>query len=354
MKIVTYSDAQFNNWKEFSRILPNGRNSRLQDQLNAQNEVFENCISINAHLLIHTGDLFESLTEKIDKVTFLTVYDKFVEFSKSGVVVVLIVGNHDWLDRTEKEHILEPFKEIQNIIVVDAPRVEQVGDTSFCFLPYTKVELTEKIVELARISRNSERRYLFTHQGGIQGAKVGPRDTILKGDYSLIDFKVGNFDLVFNGHYHKPQTMGNNFIIVGSLVQKDFGEREDNKGFWVLDTETRAALFTENTSPKFYKMELRKGEKFSLPEKFSIDKDFLWLITEEALVTEESIIKELLEGSRVRIDIEISRLRQKPRTEISINMGIEEQLTSYVNYSKTDLNKGKLVGIGVDKWKRSQ
>ena len=353
MKAIVYSDAQFNPWKEFSRILPNGRNSRLQDQLDAQNEVFKNCISINAHLLIHTGDLFESLTEKIDKVTFLTVYDKFVEFSKSGVVVVLIVGNHDWLDRTEKEHILEPFKEIQNIIVVDTPRVEQIGDTSFCFMPYTRMGFNEKIDEVSRIARNSKLRYLFTHQG-VRGAKTGPRDTILKDEYSLIDFKTGNFDLVFNGHYHKPQTMGNNFIIVGSLVQKDFGEREDNKGFWVLDTETRAALFTENTSPKFYKMELRKGEKFSPPEKFSTDKDFLWLITEEALVTEESIIKELLEDGRVRIDIEISRLRQKPRTEISINMGIEEQLTSYVKHVKTDLNKEKLVGIGIDKWKRSQ
>lgn len=353
MKAIVCSDEQFNPWKEFSRILPSGRNSRLQDQLNAQDETFKNCISLNAHLLIHNGDLFESLTEKIDKVTFLTVYDKFVEFSKSGIIIILIVGNHDWLDRTEKEHILEPFKEIENIIVVDTPRVEEVGDTSFCFIPYTKMGFTEKVEEVSRISRNSKLRYLFTHQG-VRGAKVGPRDTILKDEYSLIDFKTGNFDLVFNGHYHKPQTMGSNFIIVGSSVQKDFGERGDRKGFWILDTETRSASFTENSSPKFHKVELRKGEKFNLPEKFSKDKDFLWLITEEALVTEEPIIKELLDDWRIRIDLEISRLRQKPRTEISINMGIEDQLASYVKYAKTELDKNKLVGMGVDKWRKSQ
>ena len=46
--------------------------------------------------------LFESLTENIDKATFPSVYDEFVEFSKNGIVVVLLVGNHDWLDRTKE------------------------------------------------------------------------------------------------------------------------------------------------------------------------------------------------------------------------------------------------------------
>lgn len=351
MKIVIYSDAQFNPWKDFSKILPNGRNSRLQDQLNAQDEVFKSCIDNNASLLVHTGDLFESLTEKIDKITFLTVYDKFVEFSKSGVVVVLVVGNHDWLNKTESEHILEPFREIENVIVVDSPKVEEVGEVGFCFLPYTRINFTNKINEICKMSKDFKHRYLFTHQG-VRGAKVGPRDTALKDEFGLLDFKVANFTFVFNGHYHKFQLLGSNFVITGSLIQKDFGEREDKKGFLVLDTETKTYTFIENQAPKFYKVEVKKKGSFIFPEAFTKDRDFLWVVTEEASILDLPELKEI--EDRVRIDVEISRLRQKPRTNININMSSEEQIKEYVIHAQTELSKDKLALMGVDKWKRSQ
>ena len=353
MKIVVYSDAQFNPWKDFSKTLPNGRNSRLQDQLNAQDEVFKSCIDNSATLLIHTGDLFESLTEKIDKVTFLTVYDKFVEFSKSGTVVVLIVGNHDWLDKTETEHILEPFKEIENVMVIDSPKVEEVEGIGFCFLPYTRMGFLSKIDEICRMSRNFKHKYLFTHQG-VRGARVGPRDTVLKDEFGLLDFKAANFDLIFNGHYHKPQVLGGNFVIVGSLVQKDFGEREDKKGFLVLDTNEKKYSLVENSSPKFFKIEVKKKDilNFAFPEEFVSSRDFLWIITESTSITDLSMIKEI--EDRVRIDVEVDRLRQKPRTDININMSSEEQIKGYVVHSQTELNKEKLASMGVNKWKRSQ
>lgn len=352
--MVLYSDIQFNPWQEFSHILPNGQNSRLADQLSVQEEIFKFCIENDADILIHNGDLFQALTEKIDKTTLLAAYDKFVEFSKEGVVVILIIGNHDWLDRTETAHILEPFKEIKNVIVVDKPIFEFLDEgIEFCFVPYTKMDFKAKIETLVKKrTPKSERylRYLFTHQG-VNGAKTGPRDFILKETYGVEDFRPDYFDLIFNGHYHKTQLFGANFIGVGSPLQKDFGERSDKKGFWFLDIEksSRNPVFVETNAPKFYKIEIDKADKFKLPNDFT-SHDFLWVICQDNSIYRIPSIMEL--GDRVRIDSDPEKV-VKLRSDLSINMGIEEQIKRYVELTKTELDKERLVGMGIDKWKRS-
>jgi DNA repair exonuclease SbcCD nuclease subunit len=359
MKMAVFSDIQYNPWKEHSKLLPNGRNSRLEDQLNAQGEIFDFCIQRGVDILVHTGDLFEALTEKIDKATFLIVYDKFVEFSKSGVIVVLLVGNHDWLDRTETTHILEPFKEIPNVIVADRWRIEFLDGISLGFIPYTKGDfkgIVSQMVHPKRMIRPEQYpevkyKYLFAHQA-VSGARVGPRDIVLKTEYGISDFMPDYFDAIFCGHYHKMQTFGSNFIIVGSTLQKDQGERNDQKGFWFLDTEVvpKQPFFIETHAPKFFKIELGQQE-LQLPKGFCEDKDFLWIISSNEEVLDSKIVKDL--GGRVKVDIQ-SEVSSRLRSDISINMSIEEQIKSYVALHGGKLDKDALTKMGVEKWKRSQ
>ena len=138
-------------------------------------------------MLVHTGDLFESLTEKIDKATFLSVYDEFVEFSKNGIVVVLLVGNHDWLDRTEETNIIAPFSQIPNVIVVDEMRIEVVENIGFCFIPFTRQGFKERMSQAVKsLAGTGMLKYLFTHQGvsgiTVVGQRCGRWDTALCGD----------------------------------------------------------------------------------------------------------------------------------------------------------------------------
>ena len=357
MKIVLYSDIQFHPWREFSKVLSNGRNSRFEDQLNVQDEIFEYAISSNADVLIHNGDLFEALTEKIDKATFLEVFSRFVEFSKNGIVVLLLVGNHDWLDRTETSHILEPFKEIENLFVVDTPRIEVIEDVYLAFVPSTRTNFKEKVKSvlynssrLLRPEGELKHKYLFTHQD-VEGVKVGPRDMSLKFKYTTQDFYPQEFDLVFNGHFHKPQLILDNFIIVGSSLQKDFGERNDDKGFWFLDTKEGpdAPLFVETSGPKFFKINVDKenyeknGLKANLPPNFT-DKDFLWVITDAPIA--ESV------SDRIRLDIQ-SEKEFRIRSDININMAVSDQLKHYIKLKNPNLDQEKLFQIGLEKYKLS-
>lgn len=369
MRIVCYSDIQYNNWEEFSKTLPNGLNSRFQDQLNVQDEIFEFAKAQKATgddvLLIHTGDLFESLTEKISKQVFLNVFDKFATFSKEGIPIILLVGNHDWLDKTETSHIIEPFREIENVLIVDKSMVQYVDNVALGFIPYTSKDFRERVKdvrnEITESSHWPEFKYLFTHQG-VNGAKVGPRDIILKSEYSHYDFCIDFFNVVFNGHYHKMQVYEAGFVIVGSSIQKDFGERGDPKGFWLLDTKAdpQRPKYYKTSSPKFFKVQIndiKDLEYIHSNAMFVSERDFLWVLSSGP---KEDEIREVLKTpnqDHIRIDIE-QRKEQRTRTDISLNMAVEDQIRRAIEFmlhqSGKELDADKLVSIAMELYRRSQ
>ncbi|OGM08145.1 hypothetical protein A2Z67_03865, partial [Candidatus Woesebacteria bacterium RBG_13_36_22] len=353
MKLVICSDLQFNNWQEFSKILPNGKNSRFQDQLNVLDEIFEVSIALSKDddvILVHTGDLFESMTEKIDKAVFLDVFNKFSEFSKEGVATILLLGNHDFIDKTETRNIIEPFKEIKTLLVVDKPMVQVVNGVGLNFVPYTRQDFISKVGSLANTSLKPT--YLFTHQG-INGALTGPRDIPMKEDYNPKDFRPDVFDIVFNGHFHKPQNFGN-LQIVGSGLQKDFGERNDEKGYWILDTgkDPKHPIYVKTNGPRFYKIEISKEEEIYLPKTFR-PCDFLWVVS-QGIGSDR--VAEILGKNKdtnltnIRIEV-VSERVVKTRTEISISMPAKEQIKKYVDYCDTgDLDKDKLLELAMNKY----
>lgn len=349
MKILVYSDIQFNPWREFSEILPNGRNSRFQDQLNVQQEIFDYVLSNGIELVIHTGDLFETLSERIDKQVFLTVFDQFVKFAKDvGVAVILLVGNHDKIKKGDGDYtILRPFREIENVVVVDSPATEVVDDTSLVFIPHTREMFGLEVKKQIGLVK-TKHRYLFSHQG-VTGATVGPRDQILKDEYTMNDFGINFFDYVFNGHYHKPQVfVGGKFRIIGSPIQRDFGERADRKGFVTLDTETGKLEYIETkTPPRFFKV---FGEE--IPKDFRQGKDFLWLVSEKNVDVLKTKYEDL--GIYVRIDAAEKEIETRTRSDLSISLPVEEQLAKYVEYMKPELDHKKLVEYGIDKYKRAE
>lgn len=362
MKCVIFSDIQYNNWEEFSRTLPNGINSRFQDQLNVQEEIFEFAKAQKATgedvLLIHTGDLFESMTEKISKQVFLNVFDKFATFSKEQIPIVLLVGNHDWVDKTETSHMIEPFKEIENVLIVDKPMVQLLDDEALAFIPYTGKDFRKAVKELKSQIGQHRNKYLFSHQG-VSGVRVGPRDVILKNEYNYNDFGIDFFDIVFNGHYHKMQIHGAGFVIVGSSLQKDFGEREDTKGFWLLDTKKnpQRPTFHKTHAPQFHKYQVDRLDQ--LPSNLGCDtNDFMWIVSTDLTEAElQGALAGKVNLDHIRIDIE-QKKEQRTRTDISINMAIEDQIRRAVEFmlhlTAKELDVDKVVAKAMDLYRRGQ
>ena len=336
MNFLIWSDHQYNDWREFSEILPNGLNSRFADQLNVMDEIS----SRNADIMIHNGDLFETLSEKINKTVFLAVYDKIARIARKAVVI-LIVGNHDWVDRTETSHLLEPFKEIDNVLVVDKPCLQRYEDIDLVFIPYTRYNFASKLEEVLPLL-SGRKRFLFTHQG-VSGAKVGPRDIMLREEFSLDAFHPECFDYVFNGHYHKHQEMLSNFVIVGSPLQRDFGERNDKKGYLLFDTETLNLVHIETQAPKFFKIEIEEGKELVVPQEYRKDIDFLWVIGQKDL-DKDALVSAY---KHIRVDKK-DTIETITRTDIAIAMSKKQQLERFIIFSKPKLDREKLLKIGLD------
>jgi len=336
MKFLIWSDHQFNDWKEFSEVLPNGLNSRFADQLNILDEISTRDFDV----AIHDGDLFETLSEKINKSVFLVVYDKIARMARKAVVI-LSVGNHDWLDRTETKHLLEPFKEIDNVVVVDKPTLQRFEGIDIVFMPYTRYNFASKLEEMLPML-NRKKRFLFSHQG-VREAKVGPRDIMLREEFPLEAFHPEYFDYIFNGHYHKHQRMLSNFIIVGSGLQRDFGERNDKKGYILFNTDTLDLFHYETQAPKFFKIEAGENGEVVIPPEYRKDIDFLWVVGQKDLNDAELI----REHKHIRVAKKDS-IETVTRTDIGITMSKKQQLEKFIAFSKPNLDRDKLLGKGLD------
>ena len=98
------------------------------------------------------------------------------------------------------------------------------------FVPYGP-SMTENILK-----RKS--KILVSHFGLNEG--VLNSGISIVSDISINDL-VGKYELVLLGHYHKPQEIIRDDIklyYVGSPIQLDWGEKNDEKRFLVVDTET--------------------------------------------------------------------------------------------------------------------
>lgn len=335
MRFLIWSDHQFNDWKEFSEVLPNGLNSRFADQLNVLDELATRLFDV----AIHTGDLFETLSEKINKSVFLVVYDKIARMARKSVVI-LLVGNHDWLDRTETSHLLEPFKEIDNVVVVDKPTLQRFEDIDIVFMPYFRHNFASNLDSMLPLL-NRKKRFLFTHQG-VSGAKIGPRDIMLREEFSLEAFHPEYFDYIFNGHYHKHQRMLSNFVIVGSPIQRDFGERNDKKGYLLFDTSSLDLVHCETQTPKFFKVEAGENGEVVIPLEYRKDTDFLWVVGQKDLNDAEL----LQEHKHIRIEKK-DFVETVMRTDIGITMPKKQQLEKFITFAKPTLDRDKLLGVGL-------
>ena len=164
------------------------------------------------------GDFFDTVyrrgTIPVDMLnTLLEFFEK--EWS---IDMIMIPGNHDYIDASEKEHALEPFRHASKYIhVLDDPCVRG----NVLWVPWKRDN-----DQLRSIFKQFAGQYqcIFGHFDVI-GAHVNnntPSDRGLKKE----DFPCD----VISGHYHKPQRMGK-VIYIGSTYQTSMSEAGQNKRF---------------------------------------------------------------------------------------------------------------------------
>ena len=168
--------------------------------------------------ILHGKSIIHAMAQSI-------MLDYFRNNSKLNFIV--IDGNHD--KSGKGSDVISALKSIDN-----EPNVTRISEPlkigKILYVPYSANLMVDAI-------KNNSAKYLVSH--------FGLSEAILNSGISIVaDIKlsdlIGRYETVLLGHYHLSQEIIRDDIklyYAGSLIELDYGERDNQKRFLVVDTE---------------------------------------------------------------------------------------------------------------------
>lgn len=199
------------------------------------NQVYAYCKKHGIRLLFHTGDWFTDRSGQTLAVSLL-IKRIIKKFTRAGIQIFTIPGNHDKPDLDAKESYLHLYDDIAGFTLYEEAACVPVGDLNFYFVPYFKSselylqQLLACKQMMADYDHQDAAHFLLTHQS-INGVRNND-GTVVDEDLDADLFAA--YDRVFVGHYHDRQIIKPNIEYMGSAYQGNFGERANDKGFTVM------------------------------------------------------------------------------------------------------------------------
>jgi DNA repair exonuclease SbcCD nuclease subunit len=242
VRLLIFSDLHSHSFRPYSEILPNGRNSRLQDILNVLEEIYQTCKYQKIDGVLCGGDLFHARSV-LSVATFNDVYEAIAKIRTAVKFFVLTVGNHDQSNKLGTIHSTKTFNAV--IDVFDKPDwyVKYVDGESIGIYVIPFTDSKEAIVNavtgaVATWDDTAEPcpRILLGHFG-VSGAEPGANFVLKSSELPVLpDLKPQLFDQIFLGHYHMPQELLPNVRFIGAPLQHNWGDTKQQRGIWLYDT----------------------------------------------------------------------------------------------------------------------
>ena len=184
--------------------------------------------------LIIAGDIFhhKNYAHASSEDLFSQFLFNFEDWNK-----FIIAGNHDVSDKTDNPITLLSHlkhKNYKNLTILE-PGETLILENKILLLPWSK-NFLEVLQEKLESYKNLE--VLVGHFGineAVLSSGLSHVDRITFKDLSLY------FKMIILGHYHKPQLLENEhskLIYVGSVIQENWGESNEEKRYIVFDSET--------------------------------------------------------------------------------------------------------------------
>lgn len=280
--------------QNYGKIDPStGLHTRLLDFLKTFDELVDQAIDSDIDIVLICGDVFKS---REPDVTQQREFAKRIKrLSKEGIVVYIVIGNHDLHNASGKATSVEIYDIVglPGVFVKRRPGIDIIntkrGKIQLVALPYvTSANLSCEGMSIEELSLEMRKRlYELTEQlsAGIDmtlpailashysviGADSGSEKGIMLGREVTLPvslFERSEYEYVAMGHIHKHQKLGNNPPVVysGSLDRVDFSEENEDKGFvelFVKKGETHYNFVKLNTRPfKTISVDASSGDPF--------------------------------------------------------------------------------------------
>jgi exonuclease SbcD len=269
MKVIHFSDLHLG-VESYGRVDPaTGISSRLLDFLNALDQVVDYALENSVDLVLFCGDAYKS--REPSQTQQREFAKRINRLSTSGIPIFLLIGNHDMPNAIGKATTTEIFDTlaIKNVYVSNKPDVYKIetksGAIQIASLPWPRrstllskeetknlnfEQINQKMQQAltniinAHVSRlDPTIPSILAAHVWVVGAKIGSERLMTIGqEHVLLPGNVANpaFDYIALGHIHKHQVVSENppVVYAGSLERVDFGEEDDEKGFYLVEIES--------------------------------------------------------------------------------------------------------------------
>jgi DNA repair exonuclease SbcCD nuclease subunit len=173
----------------------------------------------------------------------------------------MLVGNHDTPTKDMSVHALHWLNSIAGVRVID--EATHFTDSGFSFLPYTEDE------EVLKKFFAEAGDYCFMHQGMVDVPMASGFVVNEIMNYEMIPEHVKH---VFTGHYHPYRAVGNKATNVGSVMQHNWADMGDQRGFLIFDTADGTIKQINAHAPEFRTLDMQGcdllGKAYGTPRYF--------------------------------------------------------------------------------------
>ena len=266
MKIIHFADLHLG-VENYGRLDPStGLSSRLLDFLNALDRLVDYALENKVDLVLFCGDAYRS--REPTQTQQREFAKRINRLATGGIPVFLLIGNHDLPNAVGRATSTEIFDTlaVKNVYVSNRPKVYTIptksGEVQIVSLPWlrrgallareetknlTFEQINQRLQQILTdvIAARAEElapelpAVLAAHVW-VAGSKVGSEKSMTIGqEHALTLGNVAHpaFDYIALGHIHKHQVLNQNppVVYAGSLERLDFGEAEDDKGFYLVE-----------------------------------------------------------------------------------------------------------------------
>ena len=405
MKIIHFSDLHIGYTRYSKGIdLETGLDNRIVDFLNTFDELVNYALEENIDLVIFAGDAYK---DRNPSQTHQKEFAKrLLKLTKANIPVALVVGNHDMPGNKGRATALDifPTMNVDNITVIDKLQLYELKTKSgiqiqILGMPWirkgslisrlsnikkdiTIEDLNKQIIqtldnslekEISKINKSIP--CIFSGHLTVMEAKTSTETLMSIGaDYMFPAqfFARPEFEYVALGHVHKDQVLIESppVIYSGSLERVDFGEKNDIKGFYVIEIEPKNSQGSRLVSYKKVPVSARNFREYTInipkETEFPVNiieeelksndiKDSIARITIESTREHyESIndpkIQSILSNAKYLVSTELKLISEKKINDLQIteNLGIIDSFEKYLENFKeiNDQKRKRLLDFG--------
>lgn len=304
---------------------------------------FPKCKELGVKQVIHLGDYYDNRKALNIKALYHNRKNFLEPLREAGMSMDIILGNHDTYFKNTNE--VNSLKEalgffMNEIHIIQEPKVLEYGSTRFAMLPWITPQNYD---ESLKFVKNCDANILCGHLE-LEGFELMRGITNKHGMNHEIFSK---FEMVLTGHFH-TKSKKDNIHYLGSQLEFFWSDANDDKFFYILDTETRELTRYRNPHTLFEKIVYNDTKlDYSQYPVDHLDNKFVKVVVDEKkdTFTFDRFIDRIQQRKvyELKIAEKFSEFlgENVDDEEISVE-DTEELLDSYVDAVDTDLDKDRI------------